>query len=100
MPNFALSYLERIYAQVEASYGVIPNTTGTATVGNNNACRLVRSKLDNNVALIARPDKTGTLEEQVGILGRKNGVWSAEMSVSPNGTAGVLPDCDPFLQGI
>lgn len=98
--SFALSRLERLYLQVETTYGQIPNTTGTATVGNSNACRLIKFSLENQAALIKRPDKTGTRSQQVGVLGRKFGTWSAEMSIAPNGVAGMAPDMDPLMQGI
>lgn len=98
MANFALTHLERLYAQVETTYGIIPNTTGTATVGNSNACRFIRATLDNEVALIDRPDKTGTLSMMVGVRGRSMAKFSVEMSIAPNGTAGVVPDFDPYMQ--
>lgn len=99
MPNFALSRLERIYLQLQTAYNTIPNTTGTATVGNANACRFIRAMLDNDVATIKRQDKTGRRSPTAGAPGRKFGKWSLEQSLAPNGTAGVKPDCDPILQG-
>lgn len=98
--SFALSRNERLYLQVESAYGVIPNTTGTATVGNSNACRLIKASLDAQAALIKRPDKTGTRSQLIGVVGRKNSDWSIDMSLAPNGSAGVIPDCDPLLQGV
>jgi len=100
MPNFALSRLERLYTQVESTFGTIPNSTGTATVAASNACRLIKFDVANKAALIERPDKTGTRSKMVGVLGRKHATWSAEMSLAPNGVAGVVPDCDPLLQAI
>jgi hypothetical protein len=97
--SFSLSRLERIYLQVQSAYGTIPNTTGTATVGNSNACRFIKAMLDNDVATIKRPDKTGKRSPTAGQAGRKFGRWSLEQSLAPNGTAGVKPDCDPVIQG-
>jgi hypothetical protein len=96
--NYSFSRLERAYLQVQPLFGIIPNTSGTATLGNSNACRFIRMDLNNEVALLERPDKTGTrsMEQMTG--GRKIGRWSIEMSVAGNGTAGVAPDCDPILQ--
>src|SRR5262245_7767535 len=100
MSNYALSRLERLYLQVETTYGQIPNSTGTATVAGSNACRHIRATMDNDVALIERPDKTGTRTMQVGVAGRKFAQWSAEMSIAPNGLAGTAPDMDPLMQMI
>lgn len=98
MPNFALSRLERLYMQVETTYGQIPNTTGTASVGNANACRFTKFVADTMASMIERPDKTGTRSQLAGILGRKAAKWSGDMSIAPNGVAGTAPDMDPLLQ--
>ncbi len=100
VPNYALSRLERLYLQVESTYGQVPNTTGTATLAGSNACRFVNAKFDNSVALIERPDKTGTRSMQIGVKGRSFSKWSSEMSIAPNGVAGTAPDMDPLLQMI
>lgn len=97
---FALSRLERIYLQVQSAFNTVPNTTGTATVGNANACRFIKAVLDNMVGTIDRADKTGTLSDTPGSAGRASGKWSVEMSLAPNGTVAVVPDCDPILQAI
>lgn len=96
---FALTRQERIYLQIAATYGIIPNTTGAATVANANACRHIKATLDNTVATIQRQDKTGSRSATPGARGRSFGKWSLEMSLAPNGTAGVKPDCDPVIQG-
>lgn len=97
MPNYSFSRLERAYLQQQPTFGVIPNTSGTATVGNANACRFIRMELQNDSALLERPDKTGTRSAEGMTLGRKKGRWSIEMSLTGNGTPGVAPDCDPIL---
>lgn len=100
MPNYSFSRLERAYLQVQPLFGIIPNTAGTATVGNSNACRFTRMELQNDVALLERPDKTGTRSQEGMISGRKAGRWSIDLSLAANGTPGVLPDPDPLLQAI
>lgn len=97
---YALSRLERIYAQVESSFGQVPNSGGTATVSGSNACRFTKFSADNDVAVITRPDKTGSRSIMLGVKGRGFGKWSVDMSVAPNGTPGTVPDADPFLQGL
>ena len=100
MANFSFSRLERAYLQAQPVFGTIPNTTGTATVGNSNACRFIRMELQNVVGQLERPDKTGTRSQEGFVLGRKSGRWSIEMSLAGNGTSGVVPDCDPILQAV
>ena len=100
MPNYSISRLERCYLQIQPVFGTIPNTTGTASVGNSNACRFMRMELQNDVALLERPDKTGTRSAEGMTSGRKMGRWSIEMSVHGNGTPGTAPDCEPILYAI
>lgn len=100
MPNYSFSRLERCYLQQQPTFGVIPNSTGTASVGNSNACRFMKMTLQNEVALLERPDKTGTRSMEGMIGGRKMGKWSLELSVNGNGTPGTAPDCDPVLAAV
>ena len=97
MPNYSFSRLERAYLQTQPTFGTIPNTSGTASVTNSNACRFMRMELQNEVALLERPDKTGTRSQEGMTSGRKAGRWSIEMSLAANGTPGTVPDCDPIL---
>ena len=98
MPNYSFSRLERAYLQQQPTFGTIPQTvSGTANVGNSNACRFMRMELQNEVALLERPDKTGTRSQEGMTSGRKVGRWSIEMAVAANGTPGTVPDCDPIL---
>ncbi len=97
MPNYSFSRLERCYLQQQPTFGTIPNTSGTASVGNSNACRFMKMTLQNEVALLERPDKTGTRSMEGMTGGRKIGKWSLEMSTHANGTPGTAPDCDPVL---
>lgn len=97
MPNYSFSRLERAYLQNQPTFGTIPNTSGTASVTNSNACRFMRMELQNEVALLERPDKTGTRSQEGMTSGRKVGRWSIEMSLAANGTPGTVPDCDPIL---
>lgn len=100
MPNYSFSRLERAYLQTQPTFGIIPNTSGTASVGNSNACRFIRMELQNETALLERPDKTGTRSQEGMTGGRKIGRWSIEMSLVANGTSGVAPDADPIFQAI
>lgn len=97
MANYSFSRLERAYLQYQPTFGTIPNTSGTASVTNSNACRFMRMELQNEVALLERPDKTGTRSQEGMTSGRKVGRWSIEMSLAANGTPGTAPDCDPIL---
>ena len=97
MPNYAFSRLERAYLQKQPTFGVIPNSSGTATLAGTNACRFIRMELQNEVALLERPDKTGTRSQEGMISGRRMGRWSIEMSLAANGTPATVPDCDPIL---
>lgn len=97
---FSLSRLERLYLQNQPTFGIIPNTSGTATLGNADACRFIRLSMESDVALLTRPDKTGTRSAQGAISGRRFARWTCEMSLVGNGVAGVEPDNDPLLRAI
>lgn len=100
MPSYSFSRLERCYLQVQPTFGLIPNTSGTASVGNANACRFISMSMQNDTALLERPDKTGTRSAEGMTGGRRATTWSLEMSTHANGTPGTAPDCDPILQAI
>lgn len=97
---FALTREERAYAQVQASYNLIPHTGGTANLDASNAFRFIRLSLDPDIAVIARQDKTGSRTNTPGVKGRSFGRWSLEASLAPNGVAGIVPDIDPLLVGL
>lgn len=96
----SLSRLERLYLQTQPVFGTIPNTSGTASVGNTNACRFMHMELQNETALLARQDKTGSRSQEGMTGGRKAGRWTVSMDLAANGTPGTVPDCDPLLQAI
>ncbi len=96
----SLSRLERAYLQIQPVFGTIPNTTGTASVSNSNACRFMHMELQNETALLVRGDKTGTRSMEGMTGGRKVGRWNISMDLAANGTPGTVPDCDPILQAI
>ena len=100
MPNYSFSRLERAYVQTQPVFGTIPNSSGTATVTGTNAMRFMKMELQNDPALLVRQDKTGTRSQEGMVLGRKVGRWNIQLDVAANGTAGVVPDCDPILQAI
>jgi len=97
--SYSNSANERIYIQKEASFGVIPNSTGTPTLANGDACRHRKATLNAVQGIITRPDKTGTLSATIGIGGRKAATWSLEMSLASS-VAGTVPDCDPLLEAL
>ena len=86
------------YVQVESTYGTIPNSTGTATVANADAFRLINLVTKGDTGLIDRPSKTTVLGRTTGILGKKAGSWSTSVEMAGSGTAGTAPDIDAFLQ--
>lgn len=91
MANYSIARLERLYLLLESTFGIIPTFAGA------NACRHIKVSMHNEVALLKRKDKTGSRTTTIGVAGRKTAKWSTEMSLAPNGTAGVVPDCDPIL---
>ncbi len=91
---------ERLYLQAESSYGVIPNSSGTATVAGSNACRHTELTISPNVEMGMRNDKTGTRDRTAGIPLRRTATWNATMDLAGNGSPGVVPDCDPILQAL
>lgn len=97
---FALSRNERCYVQLESTYGTIPNTAGTADLGNDDAFRHVRFQCMNDVQVIDRPDKTGTRSQTVGTAGRKFARFALEMGLSAYGSAGDKPRVDPLLEAL
>jgi hypothetical protein len=97
--NYAFSRLEHFYAQVETTFGQIPNSDGTASLsGSTNFCRHIKFSAKPDAKLIERPDKTGSRSRPIGALGRKNATWNLQMSAAMNGVAGTKPDCDPLFQ--
>jgi len=100
MPSYSFSRMERGYLAVQPSFGVIPNGSGTASLAGSDACRFIKMGLENQVALLTRPDKTGTRSAQGMVGGRRISTWNVEQSLVANGTQGQLPDADPILQGL
>lgn len=100
LPNKVMSRQETFFLQVESSFGVIPNTTGTATVAASNACAMIQFKMNRTTDPIVRKDKTGSRTMPAGVPGRQIAVWSTNMSLVTNGVAGVVPDCDPIFQSL
>ncbi len=104
MSAYSLSRQERLYLQKQPTFGLIPggnlSVPTTATVAGSNACRFTRMRLQNETAVLVRPDKTGSRSQTVGIRGRSFGRWSMDMALAASGTAGTVPDCDPLLVGL
>jgi len=96
--SLSMSRQERAFMQLQAGgVRVIPNSSGTATVGNGDAVRHIKLAMQNTPALLRRRDKTGTRSTTVGVVGRTGASWSFESSL----VSGVIPpDLDPLLQSI
>ena len=94
--SFALSRLQRNACVLESTYGTVPGTFPTAT----SYYRFIRCQLNNNPALIQRPDKTGDRSGTAGTAGRKFCQFAIEMGLSASGTAGTAPHVDPYLEAI
>lgn len=94
---YSLSRNERIYVQKQTQPRVIPNTAGVASVAVANYLQFKQAQLNPQVALLQRPDKTGTRSATRGVLGRKAANWSMDLSLASSGTAGTLPPADPML---
>lgn len=85
------------YVQKESSWGVIPNSSGTATVGNTDACRIISLDTSRSQELIDRPDKLPTADYTIGAGGRKTANWTCSMSLA-SATRGTKPDSDEFWE--
>jgi hypothetical protein len=99
-PLFGYSRNDRAYLQLCATYGVIPNSSGAATLAATNAMRFVNVSLDPLIDLYANPSKTGSRDSIPGIAGRRSGAWTLEVPLQANGSAGVVSDYDALLQCI
>lgn len=95
MANYSMSRLERLYLQEQADFGTIGGAPAST-----DACRFIRMGLNNETAVLMRPDKTGSRSQTVGIKGRAFARWNIEMSMHANGAAGTPPDCSPLLVGL
>jgi hypothetical protein len=91
---------ERLYLQNEASYGVVPNSSGAATVAGSNYCAHIGFQMTPRVGMIVRPSKTGSRTVRSGQGGRRAGSWNGNFEMLAGSAAGVAPDCDPILRAI
>lgn len=102
----ALSENQRVYLQANVDgssnpiwAATLPNTSGTATVGNSNAVNHIDCVLSGSATLLRNKSKTGTLSQLRGAKGRMApGSWSLRSHMQGNGAAGVVPDIHPLLQ--
>jgi hypothetical protein len=92
------SILERIYVQTESTFGVAPNSSGTATLAGGDYMRHTKATLLPKQEIIPSSDKTGSISATVGANGARSGTWSLDFEARPSGAAGTAPDCDPLLQ--
>lgn len=89
---------ERVFAQVETTWGIAPNSSGTATVAGADYIRHTRCEMVPAGTRIASSDKTGTKSATRGAVGVRSGRWTLNQEIRPSGTAGTAPDVDPLLQ--
>ena len=100
MANFGYSRNEIMFAQLATAYGLVPNTSGIATLAASNCFRHIKVTMDSDSELYPNPVKTGSRDIIAGIAGRRIGEWSLEIPLQGNGAAGVVSDYDEILQAI
>lgn len=98
MSTVLLTRLERFYAQIESTFGIVPNTAGTATLAGSNCFQAKSMRLAPKQAQLIDPSKTGSRTATPGVAGRRHGEWALDAPLRPNGVAGVKPDMDPIYQ--
>ena len=100
MAVFSGSPLYRVYAQPQATYGTVPNSTGTWT--NTGAKLIPHARLDLKALedLIEANWKTGTAAMLTGTKGQAGASFSLEAPLMPSGAAGTAPNLDPVLKAI
>lgn len=91
---------ERFFLEVEAAYGIINNTAGTADVAAADAVRAIQFTMGRETDALVRRDKTGSRTLTQGIAGRKVGSFSTDMSLVTSGVPGTVPDADPLFQSL
>lgn len=101
MANYPYSRNEAFYVQKESAFGIIPNTSGAATLGNSNAFRAVKIAKDFDVEKYTPASKTGSLSNFQFVAGRRSAPnIMPDLELIPSGAAGTAPDIDPFLQSL
>jgi hypothetical protein len=85
---------QRCYPLIQSAFDTVIAPT------NSDCCLITDLKTEAKVAEIARPDKTGSLDQIMAQAGRRIASFTASMSAAGNGTAGTPPDCKNFLQGM
>jgi len=92
---------ERVYLQVTHPWaGEVPNSAGSATVGNNDACRHIACDMRALGDVIQSRAKTGSRSRLSGLGGRRGASFSLEVPLMGSGAAGTAPDCAPILEAI
>src|SRR4051794_19341764 len=94
MANYSFNRNQRIYLLPETTFGVCPNTTGTASFAGGDCALVVKASFKPNVDLIDPQSKTGTRTNDAGTAGRRSGKWTIEVELRTSGTAGTVPDVD------
>lgn len=100
MADKVFSRNEFFFLQSESSFGVIPNSSGTATVADGDACAMIQFKMNRTVDTAARRDKTGSLTALAGTATRQIAEFNTNMSLVTSGVAGTPPDCDPLFRSM
>lgn len=96
----SLSRNERVFLQLQSALNTLPNSGGSATVAVANYARHRKITLTPSVAMLVRPDKTGTRTATQGVAGRRSATWSCEASLVGSGTAGTAPPHAPIYAAL
>jgi hypothetical protein len=97
---FPQSRLQRGYVQEESSFGVIPNSSGTATLAGGDAFLCATLNMNYDQPTAERPDKTGSLGDVLGTPVRITANWDMSCSMAGSGAAATAPDVSPFLKAL
>lgn len=89
-----------VFVQTETSPGTINNSSGSSTVANGDAMRIISCSLNPTRARIDRPDKTTSLTAAIGQAGRRTATGTLSHSLAGSGSAGTRPDCDEMLAAL
>jgi hypothetical protein len=100
MSVFSSGPLTRFYFQTQATFNVVPNSTGTWTNTGAKLCPQTKADISRIVELIASDFMTGTGSMLQGIPGRARATGSFSNVLAPSGVAGTAPNLDPLLTNI
>src|ERR1051325_5593081 len=91
MANFSSTRLQQAFVTKETTWGQ------AVAPGNSDAFLFTDLTINDEQKVEDRPDKTGSLSRVSPQRTRRNGNWTAKMSLAGGGAAGTAPDIDAFL---